>query len=305
MLLHVVEVRDPRLVHQGVAAAFILEGAHHPFVYPPTMTVPQARPPVRRLERQLGPRLRLVGRVVDLGKQAAGPLPGGLLRQRVHPAHVLGAGGRRSRKPDRERRAQDPGRRGEAGAPTTLPRAPVTRRAQPQHSEHLASTATPSGAQPPSSPAFDRSRLAGGRRSNGPPEIYQHLRPDETVIVTGRIRRRAARRPRAPLPHGHRGRAGLYRGRGLVADPRGEPVCGPGGFLAQPKPAARQGLRGLHRHRAGVALHRFRATPRRSPFPAARGAPWRCRRPTPPDVGHDWSRHASFSAWSDADGSPP
>ena len=132
LLLHAVEVRDPRLVHQGIAAAFILEGAHHPFVDPPTMTVPQARPPVRRLERQLGSRLRLVGRMEDLVKQAAGPLPDGFLRQRVHPIRVLGAGGRRSRKPDRKRRAQEPGRQGEADVPTTLPRlprAPVTRHA--------------------------------------------------------------------------------------------------------------------------------------------------------------------------------
>ena len=55
-----------------------------------------------------------------------------------------------------------------------------------EHRSCLQATAPPGGARPSSSFAFDRSRLAGFAGRTGP-EIYQYLRPDETVIVERRF----------------------------------------------------------------------------------------------------------------------
>ena len=55
-----------------------------------------------------------------------------------------------------------------------------------EHRSRFLAIAPPGGARPPSSFAFDRSRLAGFAGRTGP-EIYQYLRPDEIVIVERRF----------------------------------------------------------------------------------------------------------------------
>ena len=72
--------------------------------------------------------------------------------------------------------------------------------------------------------AVDRSRLAGFAGRPGA-EIHQHFRPDEAVIVEGRVV--SDMEPLAAGAHPRReavaGEAGLHCGQGLVADPRSEP----------------------------------------------------------------------------------